>query len=110
MAVRIIPDESWIFSQETDTKHFGILYKAVWKLCILIQHIHITELFSCSKAIFISDHIWRKCYKSFPTNLIFLCLANNYISVIVEAEMFLMQICTFFKYGILSLFYDVIDL
>ena len=28
----------------------------------------------------------RKCYKSFPTNLIFLGFANNYISVIFQAE------------------------
>ena len=28
----------------------------------------------------------RKYYKSFLTNLIFLCIANNYISVIVQAE------------------------
>ena len=25
-----------------------------------------------------------KCYKSFPTNLIFLCFANNYIPVLVS--------------------------
>ena len=32
--------------------------------------------------------MWRKCYSFFSTNLLFLCFANNYISVFGQAEKF----------------------
>ena len=54
----------------------------------------------------------KEVHRSFPTNLMFLCFANtcNYISVIVQAETVLMQVCTFFKYGILGFLHDIIEL
>ena len=112
----------------------GILCRAVWKCCILIQHSHVIcpvwstlavrmkkawvlshplstkwrldqtgwkptliwvfagctltllVLLYCCSTVFLQEsnihfwpHVWRKCYEKFPSNLIFLFLASNYI-------------------------------
>ena len=93
MAARVISDESWIFSQSTDTKHFDILCQVIWKHCCLI---HFPVFLAVKQYSFLTVNE-RSAIKVFPQIWTFSALLIITFQSLFKQKMFLMHVCIFFQ-------------